>query len=45
MLILGEKEMENGNICVRSRSGGDLGNMELDEFIKELVFERDSKKI
>lgn len=45
MLILGEKEMENGNICVRSRSGGDIGNMELDEFIKELVFERDSKKI
>lgn len=45
MLILGEKEMENGNICVRSRSGGDLGNMELDEYIKELVFERDSKKI
>ena len=45
MLILGEKEMENGNICVRSRSGGDLGNMELDEFIKELVFERESKKI
>lgn len=45
MLILGEKEMENGNICVRSRSGGDLGNMELDEFVKELVFERDSKKI
>ncbi len=45
MLILGEKEMESGNICVRSRSQGDLGNMELEDFIKEISVERDDKKI
>ncbi len=45
MLILGEKEVENNNICVRSRKQGDLGSIGLEEFIKNIEQERDSKKI
>ena len=45
MLVLGEKEMENKTICVRSRSQGDLGAQDLKSFIQELIVERDSKKI
>ena len=45
MLILGEKEKENGNICVRSRKEGDLGSKDLEEWIKEIKIERDTKKI
>lgn len=45
MLILGEKEVENKNICVRSRKQGDLGSIGLEEFIKNIEQERDSKKI
>ncbi len=45
MLILGEKEKENGNICVRSRKEGDLGARDLEEWIKEIKEERDSKRI
>jgi len=43
--ILGEKEKENGNICVRSRKEGDLGARDLEEWIKEIKEERDSKRI
>ena len=45
MLVLGEKEKENNVVCVRSRSQGDLGVQSLDSFLKEIVLERDSKKI
>ncbi len=45
MLVLGEKEMENKTICVRSRSQGDLGSQDLVSFIQELIVERDTKKI
>lgn len=45
MLILGEKEVENKNICARSRKQGDLGSIGLEEFIKNIEQERDSKKI
>lgn len=45
MLIIGENEKANNNICVRSRNGGDLGTQNLDDFIKEIIDERDTKKI
>ncbi len=45
MLVLGENEKANNCICVRSRSQGDLGSQKLDDFIKEIIEERDSKKI
>ncbi|HHY82406.1 MAG TPA: hypothetical protein GX505_06965, partial [Clostridiales bacterium] len=32
MLVIGDKEMENGTVAVRSRSKGDLGTMKLEDF-------------
>lgn len=34
MLVVGDKELENGAVSVRSRSEGDQGSMPLDEFVK-----------
>ena len=34
MIVLGQKEIENKVIAVRSRKGGDLGTMTESEFIK-----------
>ena len=39
MLVLGDKEMENGQVAVRSRKDGDLGAMPLEGFIGKLVQE------
>jgi threonyl-tRNA synthetase len=36
MLIIGDKELESGNVAVRSRKDGDLGVMSLDAFIGRL---------
>ena len=36
MLILGDKEVESGTVNVRTRTGDNLGSMNLDEFIKIL---------
>lgn len=36
MLILGDKEVESGTVNVRTRSGENLGSMNLDDFIKIL---------
>jgi len=36
MLILGEKEMSENNISVRSRKNGDLGSVSLDSFIENI---------
>lgn len=33
MLIIGDKELQNGTVSVRSRKDGDLGSMSIDEFI------------
>ncbi len=33
MVVVGDKEAENGTIAVRARKGGDLGTMTADEFI------------
>lgn len=33
MLIIGDKELQNGTVSVRSRKDGDLGSMNIDEFI------------
>lgn len=33
MLVVGDKEMEAGEVAVRSRSGDDLGKMSLESFI------------
>lgn len=39
MLVIGDKEMENGQVAVRSRKEGDLGVMSVDDFIKKLTEE------
>ena len=36
MLILGEKEVTEGNVGVRSREAGDIGAMDLDKFIQKV---------
>jgi len=43
MLIVGDKEMENGQVAVRSRKEGDLGPMAVDEFVKKIVEEIETK--
>lgn len=39
MLIVGEKEAENGTISVRKHGQGDLGTMGIDEFSEQLIKE------
>lgn len=39
MLIIGDKEVENNVVAVRSRRGGDLGTMPLDEFAQRVLDE------
>lgn len=43
MLVLGEKEMNENTIAVRSRNEGDLGAMNLDNFIQKLAEEIQEK--
>jgi threonyl-tRNA synthetase len=45
MVIIGEKEEKDNKISVRSRSGKNLGVMDLDKFIKDLGQEINEKKI
>lgn len=39
MLVLGDKEAENGQVAVRSRKEGDLGPMPLENFIEKITEE------
>jgi threonyl-tRNA synthetase len=43
MLILGEKEMRDGTISVRSRKSGDLGTMMPDAFFAKAMEEIETK--
>ena len=45
MLVVGDKEMETGQVAVRSRRGDDLGSMPLDEFITMAQQEINEKTI
>lgn len=45
MLVAGDKDIENGVISVRSRKGGDMGSMTIDEFIKMVTVEIDEKRL
>ena len=42
MLVLGDKEKEAGTVGVRSRKDGDIGAMDLDDFIAKVVEEIDT---
>ncbi|MDO6426864.1 threonine--tRNA ligase [Thalassotalea sp. 1_MG-2023] len=43
LLVVGDKEMENGEIAIRTRSGEDLGKMSVDDFIAKLSDEVSSR--
>lgn len=45
MLIIGDKEKENGVVAVRSRKDGDVGTMTLDEFIIKINQEVENKTL
>ncbi|MBP1737037.1 MAG: threonine--tRNA ligase [Oscillospiraceae bacterium] len=45
MLVVGDKEAEEGTVAVRTRSGGDRGAMTLDTFIAELAEEIAAKAV
>ncbi|MDE6962270.1 MAG: hypothetical protein K2P30_01430, partial [Lachnospiraceae bacterium] len=48
MLIVGEKEQENGTVTVRRRDGEegkqDLGEMRMEEFVKAITEDADLRK-
>ncbi|WAJ71389.1 threonine--tRNA ligase [Catenovulum adriaticum] len=43
MLVVGDKELESGQIAVRSRKGDDLGSISVDEFVAHLRSDVDNK--
>ncbi len=45
MIVLGDKEKQAGNITVRAHKKGDLGTFGIDDFIKSLTEERESKRV
>lgn len=45
MLIVGDKEVENGVVAVRARKGGDLGTMTLEAFEQKINEEVASKTL
>ncbi|MBX3243073.1 MAG: threonine--tRNA ligase [Acidobacteria bacterium] len=45
MLILGDKELEEGKVAVRERKQGDIGQMSLEEFKEMLIQQRDLRAL
>jgi threonyl-tRNA synthetase len=45
LLVVGDKEMEAGEVAVRSRKGEDLGKLSINEFIERANQEVLDKKI
>lgn len=45
MLILGDQEVENGQVAVRERKQGDIGAMSLDEFKEIITRKRESRSL
>ena len=45
MLILGDNEIENDSLSVRSRKNGDMGSMKVDEFVAMAIEEVETKKL
>lgn len=43
MLVIGEREVENGTVAVRSRNEGQLGEMNIDQISDKMRFEIDNK--
>ena len=45
MLVMGDKEVEDGTLSVRKRGFGDLGAMKIEEFEKMILEQNASKEI
>ena len=45
MLLVGDKEIEDGAVSVRKRGEGDIGSKSVDEFIASALADIASKKI
>ncbi len=45
MLVIGEKEVSEGTVAVRSRKNGDMGAIDADNFIKDLLVEIAERRI
>lgn len=44
MIVIGDKDIEKGAVSVRSRKNGDMGSMPVDDFIKMIKEEIDTKQ-
>jgi threonyl-tRNA synthetase len=44
MLVIGDKEVENGSVAVRTRTSEQM-NMSLEDFLKKITEERDTKAL
>jgi len=42
LLVVGDKEIENGTVAVRTRDGEDMGSMTIEEVVS--LFQRDTEK-
>lgn len=45
MLVIGDKDIENNTVSVRSRKDGDIGAMSIDEFIEKITDDVATKRI
>lgn len=45
MLVIGDKELESGKVAVRSRKDGNLGVMDIDEFMNKILMEIKTKSL
>ena len=43
LLVVGDREMENDSVAVRTRTGEDLGTLSIEELIEKLVAETESR--
>ena len=44
MLVVGDKEAESNKVSVRNNKQGDLGQMDVEEFINKIVEEIENRK-
>lgn len=44
MLVVGDKEIENNAVAVRSRKEGDIGQVDTDEFLNRMKKEIENKE-
>jgi len=44
MLVVGEKEMQEGNVSVRRQGKGDMGMMPTDQFVESVAVEKKERR-